>query len=111
MNKPCQLQIINEEKNGKMYNNISAIMAMPKGMQVEQLESTTVFITNNPETWNNWEKIPKWIREKIKKAESYENSDLKSFVDEYEKMEEQNSANTTITSNDGVIAPDDDLPF
>lgn len=110
MNKPCQLQIINEEKNGKTYNNISAIMAMPKGMTVEPLQETTVFITNNPETWNNWEKIPKWIKEKIKKAEGYETSELKQFVDEYEKMEEQNNIETTVENN-GVIAPEDSLPF
>lgn len=110
MNKPCQLQIINEEKNGKTYNNISAIMAMPKGMTVEPLQETTVFITNNPETWNNWEKIPKWIKEKIKKSEGYENSELKQFVDEYEKMEEQNNTEVTATNN-GVIAPEDSLPF
>ena len=110
MNKPCQLQIINEEKNGKTYNNISAIMAMPKGMTVEPLQETTVFITNNPETWGNWEKIPKWIKEKIKKSEGYETSELKQFVDEFEKMEEQN--NTEVTAiNNGVIAPDDSLPF
>lgn len=111
MNKPCQLQIINEEKNGKTYNNISSIMAMPKGMQVEPLQETTIFITNDIETWNNWEKIPKWIREKIKKAEGYANSDLKKYVDEYEKTEEQSNANTTVATTDGVIAPDDDLPF
>lgn len=110
MNKPCQLQIINEEKNGKTYNNISAIMAMPKGMKVEPLEETTVFITNNPETWNNWEKIPKWIKEKIKKSEGFEGSDLKQFIDEYEKAEEQNNIETTDIDN-GVFAPDDDLPF
>ena len=110
MNKPCQLQIINEEKNGKTYNNISAIMAMPKGMTVEPLQETTVFITNNPETWNNWEKIPKWIKEKIKKAEGFENSELKQFVDEFEKMEEQNNTETTVENN-GVIAPEDSLPF
>jgi hypothetical protein len=110
MNKPCQLQIINEEKNGKTYNNISAIMAMPKGMTVEPLQETTVFITNNPETWNNWEKIPKWIKEKIKKAEGFEISELKQFVDEYEKMEEQNNTEVTATNN-GVIDSDDSLPF
>ena len=110
MNKPCQLQIINEEKNGKTYNNISAIMAMPKGMTVEPLQETTVFITNNPETWNNWEKIPKWIKEKIKKSEGFENSELKQFVDEFEKMEEQNNTEMTVENN-GVIAPEDSLPF
>lgn len=107
MNKPCQLQIINEEKNGKTYNNISAIMAMPKGMTVSTLDEITIFITNNAETWQNWEKIPKWIQDKIKKSEGYENSDLKKYVDDYEKMTEKSN----ITETDEVIAPDDDLPF
>lgn len=107
MNKPCQLQIINEEKNGKTYNNISAIMAMPKGMTVSTLDKITIFITNNAETWQNWEKIPKWIQDKIKKSEGYENSDLKKYVDDYEKMTEKSN----ITETDKVIAPDDDLPF
>lgn len=107
MNKPCQLQIINEEKNGKTYNNISAIMAIPKGMTVSTLDEITIFITNNAETWQNWEKIPKWIQDKIKKSEGYENSDLKKYVDDYEKMTEKSN----ITETDKVIAPDDDLPF
>lgn len=107
MNKPCQLQIINEEKNGKTYNNISAIMAMPKGMQVESLDETTVFITNDQETWRNWEKIPNWIREKIKKSEKFEGTELAKYVEEFEKLEELNKE----SNNDGVIALEDDLPF
>lgn len=111
MNKPCQLQIINEEKNGKTYNNISAIMAMPKGMKVEALDETVVFITNNPETWNNWSKIPKWIKDKIKKMEGYDQSELKQYVDEYEKAEQENSVNTENETSEEIVAPDDDLPF
>ena len=109
MNKPCQLQIINEEKNGKTYNNISAIMAMPKGMTVEKLAETTVFITNNAETWENWAKVPKWIKDKVKKAEGFEGGELSQYIDEYEKMEKEN--NVTNNEIDGVEAPDDDLPF
>lgn len=110
MNKPCQLQIINEEKNGKNYNNISAIMALPKGMKVEPLKEVTIFITNNQETWNNYEKIPKWIRDKIKKSEGYEGSELNQFISEFEKAEEQNKPEENINP-DGVFAPGDDLPF
>lgn len=110
MNKPCQLQIINEEKNGKTYNNISAIMAIPKGMTVEPLKETTVFILNNSETWGNWKKIPKWIKEKIKKSEGFEKSELKEYIDKYEKTEEQNNAEE-VTTSDGVVTPEDDLPF
>lgn len=109
MNKPCQLQIINEEKNGKTYNNISAIMAMPKGMTVEKLAETTVFITNNAETWGNWAKVPKWIKDKVKKAEGFEGSELSQYIDEYEKMEKEN--NVINNEIDGVEVPDDDLPF
>ena len=115
MNKPCQLQIINEEKNGKNYNNISAIMALPEGMKVDPLEETVVFITNNPETWVNYEKIPKWIREKIKKSEGFEGSELSQYITEFEAAEEQNKPEKTeseeTTLPEGVIAPDDDLPF
>ncbi len=111
MNKPCQLQIINEEKNGKTYNNISAIMAMPKGMKVDPLDEVVIFITNNPETWINWEKIPKWIKDKIKKMEGYDNSELKQYVEDYEKAEKENSADINSKNTEGVIAPDDGLPF
>ena len=115
MNKPCQLQIINEEKNGKNYNNISAIMALPKGMKVDPLEETVVFITNNPETWGNYEKVPKWIREKIKKSEGFEGSELSQYITEFEAAEEQNKTEKTeseeTTLPEGVMAPDDDLPF
>ena len=107
MNKPCQLQIINGEKNGKTYNNISAIMAMPKGMTVSTLDEITIFITNNAETWQNWEKIPKWIQDKIKKSKDYKNSNLKKYMNKKKKMTEKSN----ITETDEVIAPDDDLPF
>ena len=107
MNKPCQLQIINEEKNGKTYNNISSIMAMPKGMEVDLLEETTIFITNNSETWINWNKIPKWIKDKIKKMVGYEESELKIYVDNIEKSQEENQEQNI----DNVVSPDDDLPF
>lgn len=109
MNKACQLQIINEEKNGKNYNNISSIMALPKGMQIESLKETTIFITINPETWSNWEKIPKWIQDKIKKAENYQETGLDKFVKEYEDKQKQNSDNKA--ENIQPITPDDDLPF
>lgn len=107
MNKPCQLQIINEEKNGKTYNNISSIMAIPKGMEVEPLEETTIFITNNSETWTNWNKIPKWIKDKIKRMVGYEESELKTYIDSLEKTEEENQEQNI----DDVVSPDDDLPF
>lgn len=90
LNKPCQLQIIKEEKNGNTYNNISSIMALPKGMTIELLEETSHFDIEDVETWKNWGKIPSWIQDKIKKADNYEESGLDKFVTEYEEtMKEQ----------------------
>lgn len=64
INKPCQLQILLEEKNGKQYNNIASIMALPKGMTVNLLEDTYYFDFEDVETWRNWNKIPTWIQDR-----------------------------------------------
>lgn len=107
LNKPCQLQIILEEKNGKKYNNITAIMALPKGTNVEILESANHFDIENVETWNNWKDIPNWIQEKIKKAQNYQSSGLEQFVKEFEAITKENSE----TKGTEPIPSQDDLPF
>ncbi len=104
LNKACQLQIIKEEKNGNTYNNIISIMALPKGMQATQLEETYYFDIETRETWKNWEKIPQWIQDTIKKAENYESSGLKAYIDNYGDIIEKQQ-------NDGLVTPEDDLPF
>lgn len=109
LNVPCQLQIILEEKNQKQYNNIAGIMSLPKGMNIDTSSNTTYhFDIENVETWGNWEKVTKWLQEKIKKATNYESSGLKKYVEEYEATtkevaEKENKQDMNI--------PDDDLPF
>lgn len=108
LNKPCQLQIIKEEKNGNTYNNISSIMALSKGMTIELLEETSHFDVEDVETWKNWGKIPSWIQDKIKKADNYEESGLDKFVTEYEEsIKEQEGKQEE--QNENVLQ--DDLPF
>lgn len=108
LNKPCQLQIIKEEKNGNTYNNISSIMALPKGMTIELLEETSHFDVEDVETWKNWGKIPSWIQDKIKKADNYQESGLDKFVAEYEEsIKEQEGKQEE--QNENVLQ--DDLPF
>lgn len=105
LNKACQLQILLEEKNGKKYNNIASIMALPKGTQIETLEDVYHFDLENQETWLNWGKIPNWVRERIKKAENYSKCGLDKYVQEYEETVKQMEETTT------VVEEDDDLPF
>ncbi len=107
LNKPCQLQIILEEKNGKKYNNIASIMALPKGTNVEELEVVSHLDIENVETWKNWSKVPVWIQEKIKKAQNYISSGLEQFVKEYEEM----IKNDKKTQSTEPVPADDDLPF
>lgn len=107
LNKACQLQIILEEKNGKQYNNIASIMALPKGTQVEPLKETFHVDLENPETWVNWGKIANWMQERIKKAENYEELGLEKFVKEYEEAMKQMEEKNTNT----IVEDDDDLPF
>ncbi len=112
LNKGCQLQIINEEKNGKTYNNIAAIMALPKGTKLEELEETTIFDMENPDSFKYWEKIPGWIQDQIKKAVNYEESGLSEFVEEYEK--ENNKEDSKEDNTEEIpeeLISEDDLPF
>lgn len=104
LNKACQLQIILEEKNGKQYNNIASIMALPKGTTIEQLKNTYHFDIEDESTYMNWSNIPNWIQEKIKKADNYVESNLEKFVLEYEN-------NVKEVNTDNELAPTDDLPF
>lgn len=107
LNKGCQLQIINKESNGKQYNNIAGIMALAKGMTVEQLPETIIFDMEEQESWNNYHKVPGWIKEKIKKAINFEETGFDKYVEEYEKEHGEEE----IPSYDKVIESDDDLPF
>ena len=104
LNKACQLQIILEEKNGKQYNNIASIMALPKGTTIEQLKNTYHFDIEDESTYMNWSNIPNWIQEKIKKADNYVESNLEKFVLEYEN-------NVKEVNTDSELNTDDDLPF
>lgn len=113
LNKACQLQIIVEEKDGKHYNNIAAIMALPKGTIVEVPKGGIVFDTYNSDTWANYENIPKFMQDRIKQAINM-TEELNSFIKEYEdsKAKEQTEKeNNSIVEDDGIIAPADDLPF
>ena len=104
LNKPCQLQVLLEEKNGKQYNNIASIMALPKGSQIEELSNTYHFDIEDEETYINWERIPNWIQERIKKADNYIDSTLEKHVLEYEN-------NVKEVKTDSELSADDDLPF
>lgn len=112
LNKACQLQIIQEERNGKSYNNIAGIMSLPKGTEIKGVENAYYFDIETESTWIHYKNIPNWIREKIKKANNYESSGLKDYVEMVEDMEKNGNSDVTVNPvavNSSV--PNDDLPF
>ena len=114
LNKACQLQIILEEKNKKKYNNIAGIMSLSKSMKVDGLDDTYYFDMTNPETWENYCRIPNWIQEKIKKAENLESTGFDKYIKEYDEMmkEQQGKQEESTTTNEiDIVTPADGLPF
>lgn len=89
LNTACQLQINEQEKNGRTYTNIAAIMALPKGTTIEKLEETYTFNFFDNTTWNNYDKIPNWIKEKIKKALNLTETGLEAYIQDYEEMKKE----------------------
>lgn len=119
LNVPCQLQINQDDKNGKTYTVIAAIMAIPKGMKVEKLENTYVFDTYDTATWVNYDLIPNWVKEKIKKAMNLAETELDMYIKDYEEQKKElegkaiDISNTvkTETEDANYSLPNDDLPF
>ena len=116
INTACQLQINAQEKNGRTYTNIAAIMAIPKGTKIDTVDDTYIFDTYEPETWNNYDKIPNWIKEKIKKALNIAETGFTNYIKDYEEMkkeQEGKQAETEIPemSKEELKSIEDSLPF
>ena len=109
LNVPCQLQINQEEKNGKTYTIIAAIMAIPKGMKVEKLENTYVFDTYDPSTWIYYDQIPNWIKERIKKSLNLVETELDMYIQDYEEQKKENEGKQI--ENNEEIHNENTLPF
>lgn len=109
LNVPCQIQINQEEKNGKTYTVIAGIMSIPKGMQVEKLENTYVFDTYEPASWIYYDLIPNWIKEKIKKSLNLADTQLDMYISDYEEQLKENEGKKADDIESNEDKPD--LPF
>jgi hypothetical protein len=76
LNAGCQVQIINEEKNGRTYSEIKTIMALTKGVTANKLLDAFIFNMDDEESYKYWDNIPTWIQDKIKKATNYNDTSL-----------------------------------
>lgn len=71
LGKSCQLQVLHNDKG---YAQIGSIMSLPKGMaQLEPEGETIYFDLEDPGCLAIMDKIPEWIRDKIKASSTYQN--------------------------------------
>lgn len=70
---PCQIQIINQNSNGKVYSNIAAIMNLPKGMPrpVPTQEKVNWDFEEHEIGDDAWNAMPPWVRGRIENSETY----------------------------------------
>lgn len=96
---PCMLNVIHKDtKSGKSYAFISGITNVPKGMECpDQINESFEFNFNDKFDFDILEKMPDFIKDKIKRSE------------EYKKI--QNPENTDIYQDEENLNITDDLPF
>lgn len=107
LNVPCQLQV--NKKENKDYTYIAGIMAIPKDIEIEKLEDTYVFDTYDSKTWANYEKIPNWIKEKIKKALNLVETQLDLYIKDCEEKKKEQEGKEEDTQDKNIN--DKSLPF
>jgi len=74
LGKPCQVQIIHTDKQGKVYANIAAIVSVSKAIQVAKPQSElTYFDFDDMDLEEKLAKLPEWIRTKITNSITYKN--------------------------------------
>ena len=110
---PCQLQVLHKEKDGTVYANIGAVMALPKGAEKPKGERKQHFFSfDGNQDIDAMDGVPEWIVSKIKLSKEW-----------LESHKEQSPDYTGPVKDDGAPdapdwaaeppppAEDDDLPF
>lgn len=77
LGKPCQIQILHTEKDGRIYANSESIIAWPKGVPNPGVQGELVYFDLNPDNpedfscLNMLDTLPEWIQEKVRQSPTY----------------------------------------
>lgn len=68
--KPCMLNVVQSEKDGKTKSNIASIASMPKGMPAPTLSEPMLFVSLEPDEFDPaaYERVPEFLREDVMKS-------------------------------------------
>jgi len=104
---PCFLNIVHAEKDGKKYANISAVTPLAKGMTCpDQITELMYFEVENFDQ-NLFDKLPKFIQEKLAKSEELKDNEQFDFV--FENKTATAPAPTQLATDSEYELPDIDL--
>ena len=68
----CQLQVLQEDKDGRSYNVIQAIIGLPKGAKVsEPISDIVLFDMDHEDAPEVFETLPDWMKDKIMKSTTW----------------------------------------
>jgi len=91
----CLLQVVQQQKNGKTFAQITAIAKLMKNMQKLKPENETIQYSMETDGFNIPKNVPEWVAKMIHKSEEFQEGQGGNAPD----------------LQDGPPATDDDIPF
>jgi len=91
----CLVAIVNNEKDGRVYNNVGGVTQPLKGVPVPELVNDAKFFDTDEPDLEVFESLPEWIQELIKGSLEYPGSALQAALEGIEQP-----ANTEEESED-----------
>ncbi len=67
----CQVQVLIDEYEGKKYNHIDGVIALPRGTKVPKPTSEMLLYDMDKDDQATMDKLPEWIQERIKRSPDY----------------------------------------
>jgi hypothetical protein len=89
LGKPCLVAVVNNEKDGRVYNNIGGITQPLKGVPVPELVNDPVVFDFDAPDMDVYNKLPDWIQGILKEALNYRGSALEKALGEAPAAPEQ----------------------
>ena len=112
---PCLLSVgIDKKDDGGQYNKVTTITKLLKGLTVHEPQELLYYEIGDASTHGVFEKIPEWIREKIKKSVDFENKvDIPANSDKVnQKAKTETVVSTTVPTVHTHSKPEDiEVPF
>lgn len=87
LGQPCMLTVIVKETDNGTYNNITNITAVPKGVPAPTTEQELLAYDIDDRNEDVFEKLPEWIRNKIKKSTQFAEDPPEDDLEEHTETE------------------------